>query len=309
MIVAANAVLPIAAFMFLGAFLKAKGKVKDSSFKDFNWVVFNICLPITLFNSIQNMDPSQLTNPGIVFFSVVGIFAVILISVLVVSRFNLDDTKKGVIVQAIFRSNFVILGLPIVQSIYGAENTGVTSLMIAFVVPVFNIVSVIILERYSGSKASLSKTIINIFKNPLIIGTIVGFVYKFLPFTAPTIILSFIKQVGNMSTPLSLFVLGGSFEFISIKNNLKILIGVTIARLVLVPLIVITIAVLVGYRGVELASILVLFGGPVAIASFSMALQMGLDGELAAQCVMVTMISVIFTMFVFISSLGSLGLL
>ena len=59
MLVAANAVLPIAFMMFLGAFLKSRKIVRDTSFKDFNWVVFHVCLPLTLFNSIQGMDPAD----------------------------------------------------------------------------------------------------------------------------------------------------------------------------------------------------------------------------------------------------------
>lgn len=309
MVVAANAVIPIAAFMFLGSFLKARGIVGEKSFQDFNWLVFHLCLPITLFTNIQGMDPEKLSNPGIVLFCCGTLLLLILLSMFLVSFTSFDNRQKGVIVQAIYRSNFVILGVPIVQSIYGSENIGVTSLIIAFVVPLFNIVSVLVLQKYSQTEANFKQTITNLITNPLIIGAFLGFLYKFLPITLPRIVLSFIEQVANMSTPLSLLVLGGSFQFLSIRNNIKPLVLVTIARLVVVPFVVLTIATSLGYRGVELASILVLFAGPVAIASFSMAQQMGLDGELAAQCVMVTTIGVILTMFLFITGLGTLGLL
>ncbi|MBQ1320576.1 MAG: AEC family transporter [Solobacterium sp.] len=309
MLVAANAVLPIAFMMFLGAFLKSRKIVRDTSFKDFNWVVFHVCLPLTLFNSIQGMDPAMLTDPAIVIFAIGALAAVILLAMLLIGRMKLDDRQKGVMVQAIYRSNFVILGIPIIESIYGAGNTGPTPLLVAFVVPVFNVVSVLILSHYSGAKGNIGQTVKKVFTNPLIIGAILGFVYKFSGITMPEMISGIISQITKMSTPLSLLVLGGSFEFVSIKNNLKLLAIVTAARLIIVPVAVLGAAIALGYRGVDLASLMALFAGPAAIASFSMAQEMGLDGELAAQCVMSTTVCVILTMFLLISGLGTMGLL
>ena len=223
MLVAANAVLPIAFMMFLGAFLKSRKIVRDTSFKDFNWVVFHVCLPLTLFNSIQGMDPEMLTDPAIVIFALCSLAVVIILAMVLIGRMKLDDRQKGVMVQAIYRSNFVILGIPIIESIYGTGNTGPTPLLVAFVVPVFNVVSVLILSHYSGAKGNIAQTVKKVFTNPLIIGAILGFIYKFSGITMPVMISGIISQITKMSTPLSLLVLGGSFEFVSVKNNMKLL--------------------------------------------------------------------------------------
>ncbi len=306
---AVNAVLPLAALMFIGALVKRKNIIHDAAFREFNWIVFHVCLPVTLFNNIRGMDPALLTDPGILVFALCGVFAVIVLSVLGIGRLDLDDRQKGVMTQAIFRSNFVILGLPIVESIYGTGNAGPVPLLVAFVVPVYNVVSVLVLEKYSGRKGNLAKTLKNLLTNPLIIGALCGLVFQVCHLRTPQVLSSILEQINRMTTPLSLLVLGGSFELMSVSANRKQLTIVVLNKLIIVPLVVITAAVLLGYRGVDLASLLALFGGPTAVASFSMAMQMGLDSELAAECVMCTTIGVIFTLFGFISVLGGMGLL
>lgn len=306
-VIAANAVLPVAFMMLLGALLKNRNIIREASFKDFNWVVFHICLPVTLFNNIQGMDPAMLSDPGIVLFAFAAVVAAAVVSMLLMSRVSISDRQRGVVVQAIFRSNFVILGLPIIESIYGPGNTGSVPLLIAFVVPTFNILSVLILQHYSDIKGDLRRTVKGLLTNPLILAAIIGLAYKFSGIRTPEILTGILNQVVRMTTPLSLLVLGGSFQLVSVRSNAKLLFITTAGRLVIVPLIALSAAIALGYSGVDLAGLLVLFGGPVAIASFSMAMQMGLDDELAAQCVMITTIGVIFTMFCWITVLSSLG--
>lgn len=58
-----------------------------------------------------------------------------------------------------YRSNAVLFGMPIVQLIYGDSQLGVMSMLIAVIVPLFNILSVIVLESFRGGKARLSRLV------------------------------------------------------------------------------------------------------------------------------------------------------
>ena len=55
--------------------------------------------------------------------------------------------------------------------------------------------------------------------------------------------------------------------------------------------------------------ILVIFGTPVAVASYPMAVNMGGDGELAGQLVVVSTLLSLATIFLFIFCMAQLGLL
>jgi predicted permease len=104
-------------------------------------------------------------------------------------------------------------------------------------------------------------------------------------------------------------VLGGCFNYTSLADNKKLLGIYTMLKMIIIPVIVLGAAVMIGYRGDELVTLLVLFGGPAAISSYTMAAQMGLDGDLASQCVVISTIAVVVTMFLFVMSFSALGLL
>ncbi len=309
LLTAANAVLPITAMMALGFLTKRIGAVKDSSYKDFNWVVFHYCLPLTLFQNVLNADFSKITDMRIFLFAVGGLLLLILLSMAFLKNSSMPDKRKGVVVQALYRTNFAILGLPIVESVYGAGNTAFTSVMIAVCLPFFNIAAVLVLQHYSGTKSNLLGTVKKVLRNPMVVCAIAGVIVKMLGIPVKGLPADIISMITKLTTPLSLFVLGGSIHEDEVKNNSRILAFVTVMRLVVIPLVAITLGALIGWRGVELLTLLVLFGGPVAVSSYPMAAQMGLDGELAAQCILVSTVFVMLSMFAFITGLSMLGLL
>ena len=80
-------------------------------------------------------------------------------------------------------------------------------------------------------------------------------------------------------------------------------------RLVIAPLIVIGGAVALGYRQVDLASLMAMSATPCAVASFAMAQQMDSDGELAGNCVIFSSALSCITMFLWVFITKNLGLL
>ena len=77
--------------------------------------------------------------------------------------------------------------------------------------------------------------------------------------------------------------------------------------LALFPLIAVSIAAMLGMRGVELACMLLAFGSPTAVNSAVMAQQMGSDGDLATEAVVFTTAFSALTMFLFVFALKTLG--
>ena len=125
--------------------------------------------------------------------------------------------------------------------------------------------------------------------------------------TMPQFLQSAINDAAKIATPLSLFVLGGAFEFSRVQCNLRPLVIGTLGKLVIVPLVGLTVTVLCGFRGMELAAMGVAFMAPCAVSSYPMAQQMGGDGELAGQLVVFTTAFSMFTVFGFMFALKSFG--
>jgi predicted permease len=115
--------------------------------------------------------------------------------------------------------------------------------------------------------------------------------------------------VSGASTPISLIALGASFSLPTIKENKWQLILTTIAKLLAIPAIAIFPAYHFGFRGIEIAAIMVLFGCPTSISSYSIAVMLGGDAELSSQTILITNLLSIFSLFFWIFLLASMNAL
>jgi len=107
---------------------------------------------------------------------------------------------------------------------------------------------------------------------------------------------------------MALFALGGRFIFRTERSTIRLLLEGLLVRLFVVPLIAIFVSVSFGIRGEALALLLVLFGGPVAVTSYTMAQQMGGNEQLAAQLLVYTNCIFYFFSFCFYQHLKNLWL-
>ena len=152
------------------------------------------------------------------------------------------------------------------------------------------------------------ETLKGIATNPLILATLVGLVFLLLKIQLPGFLMDPVVQVKNVATPLALVVLGASLHLEKVKGNKRNLIFIVLGRLVLVPAAVLLPAVATGFRGIELITLLGIFASPTGVSSFTMAQQMGGDGELAGEAVVFTSLFSLFTIFLWTFLLKQLGM-
>lgn len=304
-----NAVFPIALMMALGFFLKSIRLLSDATVKQFNAVVFKVFLPVMIFKNVYDSVLTEVFNAKLIIFSAVSVVVCIAILYIIIPLIEKDNAKRGVLIQAIFRSNFVIFGVPVTEALCGQASMGIASILIAIVIPIFNFSAVITLEVFKGKKPNFVKIVKGIITNPLIIGSVLGIVVNVIGLKFPTIIEKSIGNVSSITTPMALIMLGASINIKSIGKNVWYILGGVLSRLVIVPAICLAFAIFMfGFRGSELAVLLTLFASPAAVSSFTMAQQMGGDDELAGQLVMFGTIASIITMFLWIFVLVQTGL-
>lgn len=331
---AINAVFPIILLILLGYFLKIHNLISKKFIVDGNNLVFKIGLPCMLFINVYNIESFSVIRWDIIGY-VLAVTVVIFVLGCITAIFTTKvPERKGVIWQCTFRSNFAIIGLSLAGALGGSAATGVAAVISAFSIPVFNIMGVIALTVFLNNSKGLGKSIksiiINIFKNPLIIGVALGGVclairgwqikeFGEVVFSLERDVKFFYSALNNMkslTTPLALIVLGGQFEFSAVKELMKDIVVGTVWRIVIAPLIGIGGAILVSkYTSLctfgpnEYPALIALFGSPVAVSSAVMADSMGNDKQLAAQLVVWTSICSIVTIFLTVCILMALGLL
>jgi len=159
-------------------------------------------------------------------------------------------------------------------------------MMIAIIVPMYNVLGVFTLELFRGGKVKPLNVLINVFKNPMIMGAVVGAICLFSGVKVPAPILKPLGQMSNATSMLALVVLGASFHLSSTSAHLPQLIACVVSRLLIIPAFVLGIGALYfGFRGIELMTLVAINCSPSAVASFTMAQQMDSDASLAGNAV------------------------
>ena len=322
-----NAISPIILLILLGYILKKTNFLDTGWFKKGNKFVFRVCLPVLLFMNVYNIKSLEEINWTVVIYAEIIILLMFFLGLLLVKTTIPEDRQKGVILQCVFRSNFAIIGIPLAESLGGAEAMGIASILSAFSIPTFNILAVIALTMYNkdenGHKASLTDTLKKIVTNPLILGVAAGMVVlvirSLIPVSADTgeVVFSIksnlpwlynaLNNISKISSPLALIVLGGQFDFAAVKELKKQIAIGTMARVVMVPAIALSVAIVLStytnlfhFSPEVYPALIALFGSPVAVSSAIMAQEMDNDGVLAGQLVVWTSIASIFTIFFFV---------
>ena len=308
LIFAVNVVLPLFLTILLGYFL-TKMKIWDEHFTTVaNKVSFRVFLPILLFNNIYETDFNKLFDFKLIAFGLGGVIIVVLLAIPIVMLMVKEQSKRGVLVQAIFRANFLIFGIALTGNIFGNEGVGVASKLIGFLIPLFNLAAVLVLAAFSPeSKGNIKAMFMGIIKNPLIIGCVLGILALSTGITLPKALEKSLKDLGAIGAPFAVLMLGAEFNFKGLGENVKYIVMGTLGRLVVVPGIALTAAVMLGFRSCELITLLAVFGSPVAINSYIMAKEAGGDSKLAGQIVVVTTFLAPFTLCIFIYCFKIMG--
>ncbi len=309
LILSFNVVLPIFLCILLGYFLRRIRMVDTPSLNVMNKLCFKVFLPIYLFNNIATTNLAAAFNGKLLATAYLGVTAQFILLMLLIPRLEKENPRRGVLIQAMFRSNFALFGLPLALSLCGTEKVGPTSILVGFTVPLFNILAVVSLESFRGGKPSIKKMAKGIATNPLIIASLLGIAFNLLDFTLPGAVQKSVNDLGGVATPLSLVALGGSFTVSKVKEYKKQLTIGVLGRLVFSPLIMVSAGILLGFRNELLIPLLIMSGAPTAVSSFPMAQQMDGDGELAAGLVVFTSALAILSMFLWIFVLKQIGMI
>lgn len=309
LIVSFNVVAPLLMLMLLGAFALRLHIFDEVTVKKMNSAVFKVFLPVLIFNNLYNSSIDDIRNINTGLYAAGILAGAFIVSLLIVPMIEKNPQKRGVMVQGICRSNFVIFGVPLCMSICGESILGKISVAVAIVVPVLNVCSVIVLEYFRGGKPDVRKMIKGILTNPLIIASVVGLIVLLSGIKLPGIIRTAVNDVAKIATPLALILLGASINLSKVRGNLRQLAVAICGKLIIIPFVGISIAAILGMRGGDIALLIAALASPTAVSSYPMAQQMSGDGELAAQIVAFGTVLCIVTVFLWVFVLKQLGLI
>jgi len=303
--------LPIFLIMLTGFILKEKSIIADNFIKAANFIIFYIALPVKLFSSVLTSNVADNFDlKFILFITAFTILSVIIIWI-IAELFLKEKSQMGAFIHGSFRGNFIYVGLSLLENVTGTIGT-VAPLIIAFIVPLYNILAVLVLTL-SGDERNTGNNILNslksMIKNPFIIAIFLGIIGSLVGFKMPKIINNTVQYFSMLVTPLALITIGATFNLDQVFKNILPSVLASGVKLVLLPLVMILTAALFGFSNYEIFLIYILFGVPSATVSYIMTATMGGDRELAASIVMMTTLLSIFSMTIFVFMFKSLSII
>ncbi|MBR3646744.1 MAG: AEC family transporter [Lachnospiraceae bacterium] len=311
-----NATVPVFLVIIAGYIFKKTGLLSDEFIKVANKFNFRVTLPVLLVQDLMNMNfRSEFDVKYIAYCFIVTCICI----TLVWGGAKLFIRDKSVIaefIQGSFRGSAAVLGTAFVINIYG--NTGMVPMMIIGAVPIYNIMSVIILELESPGnyeegpkkefdKNKLKKSLRGIVTNPILIGIFIGVTLSLLRVDFPTMVDNTLSNFAKMATPLALIAIGGTFETGKAIAKIKPALVGSFIKLVGQAAVFLPVAVALGFTDEKLMAAVIMLCSPTTPSCYVMAKGSGCDGILTSSMVVITTFLSAFTITAVIFVLRTIG--
>ena len=308
-IIAFEAIVPFLLYLGFG-YTACRGGVFDEAFANkLNKVVFKLFFPCLTFYNVYNASLEGMPSTRLLLAVILSLLLLIAILCLIVPHFVKERKRIGVVVQGIFRSNVLLYGLPLTINLFGEKSAATTAMIVTVCITIYNVMAVIVLEWFGGdSRTGVKDLLIGVCKNPLLQGAVLGGILFAAHIRIPESVEKVVAAFSNMTSPLALFVLGATLHFPAIRRNAKYITGVLCIKMLLLPAIMLGLGLLLHLKGMELFLLVMVYATPVATSSYPMAQNMGGDGELAGQLVMLSTVASLFTLFFWIYLMKTLTL-
>ena len=292
-----NTVSPVFLIVALGYVLKRIGLIDYAFINLSSKLVFTVSLPMLIFVELSSVDFKSTFNLKQILFVYAMTLIAFTITWLITIPLIHNGKSRGVFIQGSFRSNYAIVGLAIISNLLGKNGLAKASIILVFLIPLYNILSVIALTVPVRKEKSLDykKTLFEIIKNPLILAVVASLPFSFFKISVGPVILKTGEYLASIALPLALIGIGGSLNIKNLREASMLAFSSTFLKIILFPILFTLAAIKLGFRGDDLAMLFIIFGCPTAVASYVMAEAMGSNGKLAGNIVLISTLASVVT--------------
>jgi len=287
-------VLVLFILILIGYIATKKNLIDNELSKKLSKLVMTIFLPCMIINSMQlEYNPNILRR--IIFLILISLLTYsfsFLVSILFKNFFKSKE-DIGVYQFAILFSNVGFMGYPVVEAILGKDAI--------FYAAIFNIpfnllmmtLGVFVFSKDNCNYSFSSKALIN----PVIISILIGLLLFILNIKLPCFINKPLELLGNITTPMSMLVIGSMLCSSSIVESLKNkkLYIVSFVRLILIPILIYFILKNIIYDKLLFSIPIVISSMPAASNTAILANQYNANEKLASQLVFISTLFSIVT--------------
>ncbi|MGV3026810.1 AEC family transporter [Clostridium thermobutyricum] len=280
--------------MLVGIFVRKKNIISEESIGSMSNFLIKVSLPFLILSSFNYKITHSVIHNAILIFifsTIIHIFLYILSKLLAL---KLPKESKAICVFSNLFSNSGFMGYPIMAGLYGKLGVFYTAIYgIPYCIFLFS-VGIILFNKEENNKLKIIK---NIVFSPGIIATLIGIILIIFNLELPSPIQLTLSYIGNMTTPLSMIIVGAMLSSINLKEMFKekLLYYISFTKLILIPILIFFLTTILGATPFIRSICVLLEALPVAVVCSVFASSFKVKPEFAAQCVFITTIFSIIT--------------
>lgn len=284
-----NSVFSLLIMILVGVYANKKNIISSSMNKGLTDILIQIALPFMIVSSfIFTYDEAIKTNIMKAFFYSLTAY-IIMTTISYILLIPIKNHKKTILHFANVFTNTGYVGFPILNSIYGPEGVIYGSIFNMFFV-IFVWTYGLMLFKGSFSKQGLKEETKKVLLNPSIIAVILGILIMIYNIQLPNALLTSMKSIGNMTGPLSMFIIGVILSNVKIKNYLKdwtMYYGIA-TKLIIIPIIIYIIFMLAVDSSKVVNTVIIMTAMPASAMTSIFAESYEMEKDFAAMLVSVT---------------------
>jgi hypothetical protein len=295
-----SSLFPVFLLILTGALMR-KFVIRDPTY----WIgveglVYYLLFPALLIDTLARADlgdvPAGAVGGALAAAIVVMLAICLLLRPALAAGGRMDGPAFTSMVQGATRWNTTV-ALAVVASLYGDAGLAAASVAAVTMIPLLNVMNVWVLAHYAApQRPGWGRVVLAIGRNPFVWGCVIGYVLNAAAMPIPEPLATVASSLGQAALPIGVLMVGAGLRIGDLLRFRPVTVVATVLKLVVMPALALTLAVLAGLSGTTLAVVACCAAVPSASNSYVLARQMGGDAPLMAEILTVQTVLAIGTM-------------
>ncbi len=275
--------LPIFLITLLGSIIKNKWLTSEEFWRGIEKLSYFVLFPAVLFNYVSTADLSVVSISKLVAALIISTILVSIGLIIYQKKYNIDKVQFTSIFQGSIRYNsYIFFGVS--SPLLGPSGLSIVAVISSYMIIFTNILSVMIFAYYIPNK-SVTNTIRTSFvlmmklivRNPLIIASLVGFVFNYSNLELHLGLKKTLDSLSNAALAIGMLNVGAGLNFTIRQELLHNVMFTSFVKLVAFPLVSVVVLWLMSIDGLD-RSVGILYSC-LPCASTAYVLSRQLDGD------------------------------
>lgn len=300
---------PLLLLVSIGVVLNKLNFIDQKTIKAISKLVLKVLLPINMFLNIYEGDLKSSLNIKHLIVLFGGFTLCILINLIILLKSKIGVKQQTAILQNAIRPNLTMFAIPLSIEIAGESIRSLSSISAGLGTPLLNAYSIAEFEWFKQGPANKLKILKRIITSPLVIASIIGFGLNIISLPIPYIFKRTLQYCSNCVTPMSLMMVGASFNFYIDKSEIKKISYSVIYKTLICPIIGLLLGLLFKLNSDQLVVILCCFASPAAASCYATANDYDTDMNLINSTLVYSYVACILTLPLIISITKALSII